>query len=256
MNNRGKNNTINSTGNKEKEIQQKENLFNKTRINIEPINNSNEKEAQQRIKKFLMSYKEYFFIFCNEFEKYRINYKEKRSINEKEEKEFKEYSHKFNKTMDTFLEEITDLPESNDIGKLLLEMLTYMQVAQAKNTRIHIRLHKNKMEQAEEKIEQIKGNLKNIYTGFISVVGVFLGIFILVSVNINFFGNIVKAENSIKEIVHLFILVNMMTIISLITLIGLVYIIICLFNDKKINYKWLYILIIPFILLILGSLIY
>ena len=53
MNNRGKNNTINSTGNKEKEIQQKENLFNKTRINIEPINNSNEKEAQQRIKKFL-----------------------------------------------------------------------------------------------------------------------------------------------------------------------------------------------------------
>ena len=226
-------------------------------IKIEPIDidKRNEKEAQQKIKLFLEDNKKKFSEFCDKFEVYRSNYKENKSINEEE---FKTYSHKFNETMDTFLEEITDLPESNDIGKLLLEMLTYMQVAQAKNTRIHIRLHREKMEQAEKTAltenEKVKRNLRNIYTGFVSVIGVFLGIFILVSVNINFFGNIVKAENSIKEIVHLFILVNIMTIISLITLIGLVYIIICLFNDKKINYKWLYILIIPFILL--GSLIY
>lgn len=226
-------------------------------IKIAPIDidKRNEKDAQQKIKLFLEDNKKKFSEFCDKFEIYRKNYKENRSINEEE---FKIYSHKFNETMDTFLEEITDLPESNDIGKLLLEMLTYMQVAQAKNTRIHIRLHRNKMEQAEKTAltenEKVKSNLRNIYTGFVSVITVFLGIFTLISVNINFFGNIIKPENSIEKIIYLFILVNMMTIISLITLIGLIYITICLFTDKEIKYKWLNISLIPFLVLLLTIL--
>ncbi|RRD21678.1 hypothetical protein [Fusobacterium canifelinum] len=222
-------------------------------IKIAPIDidKRNEKEAQQKIKLFLENNKKKFSEFCDKFEIYRRNYKENKSINEEE---FKTYSHKFNETMDTFLEEITDLPESNDIGKLLLEMLTYMQVAQAKNTRIHIRLHRNKMEQTDTENKKIKNNLKNIYTGFISIIGVFLGIFTLISININFFGNIVKPENSIKKIIYLFILVNMMSIISLITLIGLIYITICLFTDKEVKYKWLNISLIPFLVLLLTTL--
>ena len=233
------------------------NIYSKDKedIKITPIGKTNEKEAQENIESFLDKNKIKFSEFCDTFEVYRSNYKKNKVINEEE---FKAYSHKFNEAMDTFLEEITSLPESNNIGKLLLEMLTYMQVAQAKNTRIHIRLHREKMEQAEKTAftenEKVKSNLRSIYTGFVSVIAVFLGIFTLISVNINFFGNISKPENSIDKIIYLFILVNMMTIISLITLIGLIYITICLFTDKEVKYRWLRISLIPFLMLLLTIL--
>lgn len=109
----------------------------------------------------------------------------------------------------------------------------------------------SKTKQAISASEGVKNNLKNIYTGFLSIIGVFLSIFTLISVNINFFGHFNKENNSIIDSILLFILVNAITIISLITLVGLIYIIICLFNDKEIKYKWLLSYFGPILLLIL-----
>lgn len=219
------------------------------------------KDSKNKVLIFLIERKESFSKFCIDLEEYRKYFKDNFDENSEEYnnklKEFNQYSKDFNKILDNFLEQVTDLPDGGEIGKLLLEMLTFMLVAQAKNTRIHTRIHKNIMIKSQERISKYeidiksqRNSLRNIYTGFISIIAVFLSIFTLVSANINFFGNIIKVEDELKQVISLFVLINSVTIFSLITLVGIIYLTIAFFNDKKVKLSYIFAYV-PSILLFL-----
>ena len=233
----------------------------KVKMPSESFKEKNIEDSKNKILIFLTERKDNFSKICTNLEEYRRYFKNSFYENNQEYndklKEFNQYSKKFNSILDNFLEEVTDLPDGGEIGKLLLEMLTFMLVAQAKNTRIHTRIHKNIMIKSQEQISRYeidiksqRNNLRNIYTGFISIIAVFLSIFTLVSANINFFGNIIKVEDTLKKVISLFILVNSVTVFSLITLIGVIYLTIAFFNDKKVKLSYLLAYVPPILLFV------
>lgn len=232
------------------------------------------KKSEDSIRNLVQESAKKFKKYSEDFEKYRLYFKQNKHSRldekwEEKKKEFGECSKQFNEDFDLFVKSLSE--GFKDRKNYELELLVYLQLAQTKNTRVHNRLHKAIMKDAEDKIksteekirsteknlEKQQKNLKNVYTGFMTIIGVFLTIFTLVSANLNFFGNIIKNEDlSISKISGIFLLVNSVAIISISALILLLFASIRYFNETK-EFKekrWLFIFIVPFVLMGLALL--
>lgn len=214
------------------------------------------KEAKTNLENKIEGMREKIKEYNNKFERYRVLFKENKDdlfSYEKEIKEFRDKSKQFN----AYLEKITNTIEDDDVYKNLtkihLQLLTELQLAQIKSTRVHSRINKCKLEKSLEKIENIenkikdslkktesvekksktilrrtkklKNNLKNVYSGVLTILGVFLSVFTLVSVNINFFGNIakelLKIPGYLDNLIKILVMVNATTIVSVTFLVSL-----------------------------------
>lgn len=250
-------------------------------IKLEIAPKLNEEQAKRNITKFLEEYKAKFEKYCRELETYRTYFKNNRIENSDGKREkFNQCSKEFNKLLDGFIEEMPHLTESLEIGKLLLEMLTFMQVAQVKNTRVHIRLHNlelefteqetkkllNKSKSLEKKMEAYTKNMKNLSeknrrleetlkessVSVISVMGIFVCIFSLINVNINFFQTLVEKFGSLTNVTALFLIINATALITLTALFRFIYIFFLANRNKTENKRYFLYYSIPIVMFIVG----
>ncbi|KYM51798.1 hypothetical protein A2U04_10730 [Fusobacterium necrophorum subsp. funduliforme] len=235
----------------------------------EELLQESDKESENLIENRVRRKVEEFKKYSEDFEDYRVYFKENKNsaLNEewgKKEEAFKKCSKKFNEDFDLFVKSLSE--EIQNRKDYELELLVYLQLAQTKNVRVHNRLHKiiirdteDKIKNTEKNLKKQQENLKNVYTGFMTIIGVFLTIFTLVSVNLNFFGNILKFENSTEKldlikILAFFLLVNSVAIISIAALVLLLFTSIRYFNETK-EFKekrWLFIFTVPFLLMLVA----
>lgn len=71
---------------------------------------------------------------------------------------------------------------------------------------------------------KLEENLKNTNTSIISIMGIFVCIFSLISININFFQTLVDSFGNIVQVVALFLIINSTMLIVLIVLLRFIYI--------------------------------
>lgn len=71
---------------------------------------------------------------------------------------------------------------------------------------------------------KLEENLKNTNTSIISIMGIFVCIFSLISININFFQTLVDSFGNIGQVVALFLIINSTMLIVLIVLLRFIYI--------------------------------
>ncbi|WP_462350563.1 hypothetical protein [Fusobacterium varium] len=205
-------------------------------------------EDKKEVISFISEYKCFFVSQIDIFEEYRKyfkDYKENKLIYQteeykiekrKKEQEFSASSKKFNTEVEKLSKSLsTELFIDEEFSKLQLELLTYLQLAQIKNTRVHTRLNKMNIELALERIEiektrlkeisdknqEIENGLKFYNTSIISIMGIFVCIFSLISININFFQT--KEVGNIKNIIALFLIINSTALISLTALFRFIY---------------------------------
>lgn len=250
-------------------------------IKLEIAPELNEEQAKKNITKFLEGYRTNFKKFYGELEDYRIYFKNngiKNNDNKKDE--FNQCSKKFNRLLEGFIEEMSQLTESLEIGKLLLEMLTFMQVAQVKNTRVHIRLYKLELELAEqetktllkkseklekemkkstkntknllEKSKKLEKNLKESSISVISVMGIFVCIFSLININVNFFQTLVEKFGSLINVTALFLIINATALITLTALFRFIYLFFLRDKNKLEDKKYFLYYSIPIIMFVVG----
>lgn len=251
------------------------------KIKLEISSELNEEQAKKNITKFLEGYRTNFEKCCSELENYRTYFKNNGIKNNDSKKdEFNQCSKKFNRLLEGFIEEMSQLTESLEIGKLLLEMLTFMQVAQVKNTRVHIRLHKLELEFTEQetkkllnksialekkmkkyteimkkisnKNKSLEKTLKESNTSVISVMGIFVCIFSLINVNINFFQTLVEKFGNLTNVTALFLIINATALITLTALFRFIYIFFLNNENKPENKKYLLYYLIPIIMFTVG----
>ena len=172
------------------------------------------------------------------------------------------------------------LSGSLEIGKLLLEMLTFMQVAQVKNTRVHIRLHKLELQLAEQetktllkkseelekemknstkntkillrKSKELEKNLKESSVSVISVMGIFVCIFSLININVNFFQTLVEKFGSLINVTALFLIINATALITLTALFRFIYLFFLKNKYKLEDKKYFLYYLIPIVMFVVG----
>lgn len=234
----------------------------KKNIKIELNPNNNQQQAEKNITKFLEGYKEKFQDYCKKIETYRTYFKENVIENDetKDKKgEFDKCSKEFNKLLDGFIEEMPQLSGGLEIGKLLLEMLTFMQVAQVKNTRVHIRLHKIELNKSENETRtlldrsiELEENLKNSNTSVISAMSIFVCIFSLINININFFQTLVEKFGSLLNVTALFLIINATALITLTALFRFIYLFFLRKKDDSNEKNYLSYYLIPIMMFLVG----
>lgn len=172
---------------------------------------------------------------------------------ENKEEKFRKKRGQFNTEFQRFIKSLDEIIENRTDYEL--ELLFYIQYAQAMANRVDNRLQDRRIEkinELEKSLQKQEKNLKNVYIGFISFVSIFLSIFALISGNINFFTNMAK-ESNLKEITPLFLLVNAIILISIITMLYLVYYSLKVFiENRKNKFPIIKFYIVPIVIIIIA----